>query len=153
MHAANNPKVNAISSIAYALVGGESAFYALEADRRQVNRDIARRLYEAGLTVGSAEANNKRVVEGFVYIVTNPAFPGWIKIGCAMNMPSRIEAFNTGDPQRAYHVEYKVYNSHRERAERVVFTRLQHYRGKGEWFNCSIGYAKAALQEVAEAPA
>ena len=95
MHAANNPKVNAISSIAYALVGGESAFYALEADRRQVNRDIARRLYEAGLTVGSAEANNKRVVEGFVYIVTNPAFPGWIKIGCAMNMPSRIEAFNT----------------------------------------------------------
>ena len=39
---------------------------------------------------------------GFVYILNNPAWPEWVKIGCAKNIFSRLHNFQTSSPFRDY---------------------------------------------------
>lgn len=148
-----NAEINAVSRIAYDLVGGSDAFYALPKETRLHHRETAKRLYSVGLTAARAEVLGDLVKEGFVYIITNPSFPGYIKIGCAMNIDKRVDGFNTGDPHRAYRVEHRIFSSHREKAEQYCHARLAPFRGHGEWFRCSIAQARCILNVVAEAAA
>ena len=34
---------------------------------------------------------------GYLYIVTNDAFPGFVKVGCTENLNSRLRAYQTSD--------------------------------------------------------
>ncbi len=93
-----------------------------------------------------------KVKEGYVYMVTNPAFPGWIKVGTAVNTRDRLSGFQTSDPHREYKMVFTVKVANRFPAEAAAhrrLARLSHGR-KGEWFKTSRVLAKHVLRTLSE---
>ena len=141
---------NKVRQIKESIAGGRRAYYALpKADQARVH-NAAWVLFEAGITAGNAEAKADVVHEGFVYIISNPAWPNHVKIGCAMNPERRLEGFNTGAPLRDYKIEHTVFSSNRLKAEAYCHSKLDRWRAQGEWFRVSPGFARLVLRGIEE---
>jgi len=95
---------------------------------------------------------------GRVYVVTNPAWPEWLKVGFCEGSPEfsknslrrRLIQFNVGDPLKGYRVEADSYAACAVTAERYAHTLLEieHLRGGGEWFRCSVEIAQQIVERV-----
>lgn len=90
------------------------------------------------------------VAEGFVYIVTNPAWPGWVKIGSAIDPVDRARSYNTGSPYRDYELQAYAYSGNRRELEDVIHKEADHVRGRGEWFDMSVEEAIELIDIHAE---
>ena len=143
-----NDRVNGVSQIAYALAGGKGAFYRLPKDTRLATRRHAMHLYDAGADFVTA-VQRTDVSDGFVYIISHPAWPDFLKLGCAINPESRLRDYQTYCPNRAFHLEHAVYTSDRRAAEAEVHARFAPWRASGEWFRVSLEEARDALNAVA----
>ena len=88
--------------------------------------------------IGELEGRSR---EGFVYIISNPVWPGLVKIGHAFDTQDRLASFNTGDPHRAYVLEFSRYFEDRIAAEAGMHALLHDCRGQGEWFQISADEA------------
>jgi hypothetical protein len=120
----------------------------LEADRQSI-RAHATRLHESGAAVARvALAEEDKTPDGFVYVLINPAWPDCVKIGSAVDVQSRLDQFQTGSPLRDYEMVYSVYTHDRLKAERACHAALAHARLEGEWFSCSVEWAKVVLNNV-----
>ncbi|MAI39638.1 MAG: hypothetical protein CL599_19225 [Alteromonas sp.] len=85
--------------------------------------------------------------DGYVYIVTNPAWPEWVKIGSAMDADSRCRGYQTSSPFRDYIVVYRVYTKDRLAAEHNAFEHAEKLTDRhNEWFRMSVGQAKECIQ-------
>ena len=109
-------------------------------------------LHKAGSYKGFTDAafssldNYAESAAGQVYIIYNPSFPSWCKIGMAIDAEDRLKQYQTGSPYRDYRL-YKVYNTdNRRESERVSHLILaeQHER-RGEWFVCPTNVAANLL--------
>ena len=47
-----------------------------------------------------------KISHGEVYIITNPAWEGWIKIGMAVESKDRLKGYQTSSPLRDYKLRY-----------------------------------------------
>ena len=89
-------------------------------------------------------ANSQADRPGFVYVVSNPVWPGWVKIGCAEKPTNRLGGYQTGDPYRRYRLETAVYFPKQLEAERLVHRALRNIAEvtddphAGEWFKISV---------------
>ena len=83
--------------------------------------------------------------EGEVYVITNPAWPDWVKVGKAVSTEDRLNGYQTSSPYRDYQVvtTIKVHNRHEEerRMHRMVGERAKHRIG--EWFKIELDVVKA----------
>lgn len=87
--------------------------------------------------------------EGFIYVVTNPAWPGHVKIGRALDPEDRRGQFNTSDPHRAFKLEGYIYTTRRHVAEKAIHEALAQHRVQGtEWFTCSVGLALNVVRDL-----
>ncbi len=87
------------------------------------------------------ELDNKNV-SGEIYIITNDAFKGWVKVGMSINAKDRLNSYQTGDPNRSYQLYSKYFTEDRHDTERQVHTILDKmFDRQNEWF-------KADAQEV-----
>ena len=87
------------------------------------------------------------IKEGYVYAITNPAWPEWVKIGMAIDADDRCNGYQTSSAFRDYTLEHMVITKDRRKAEAQA-----HYEaGKlassknGEWFKLSVEEAKNIL--------
>lgn len=149
-NARKNPRHNAISKIAYRMVGGSKEFYARDKDERLGLRALAAELYDAGCDYVSAVENLPRRPDGHVYVITNPAWPEHVKIGCALNPESRLRNYQTGTPHRDYHLEHFEYFDDRTSAEKELIRRLGVSKAEGEWHRINPGAAVMALRALAD---
>jgi hypothetical protein len=101
---------------------------------------------------------------GYVYVVQNPAWEGWVKVGLVRwrkesrsapgetdpVMSSRISNLNISDPFKAFETVCRVYASCATTAERYAHELIEiHYeRGSGEWFRCPTGVARRLVEEA-----
>ena len=106
-------------------------------------------LYKAGRYKGfedaafSSLANYDTSLEGQVYIITNPAWEGWIKVGMAIDTQDRANQYQTSSPYRDYVVEHTVATTDRRRLESLAHTLLGNAREqRNEWFKCDVETAK-----------
>ena len=78
--------------------------------------------------------------EGFVYGITNSAFPGWVKVGKAYDADARLQNYQTGDPHRGYQMPIKQKVADRNTAEKQAHSKLKAITNywNGEWFHLSI---------------
>ena len=53
-----------------------------------------------------SQRSKRTPLKGYIYIITNPAWPDYVKIGSAKNIGRRIDSYNTGSPLRDYQVYY-----------------------------------------------
>ena len=47
--------------------------------------------------------------KGYIYIITNKAWPEYVKIGRTHNTKNRLKSYQTSSPFRDYEIYYEVY--------------------------------------------
>jgi len=89
--------------------------------------------------------------EGQVYIITNPNFPEWVKVGMAVDSEDRLNGYQTSSPFRDYELFTCWSVTDRRSAESEAHSLLDKtYERRGEWFNCTPEQAQAALADLME---
>ena len=86
---------------------------------------------------------------GYVYAMTNRAWPRYVKVGSANDLHKRLAQFNTGSPCRDYEIRHWVFADDRRAAETRVHEMLKEFRADGEWFHTPLPEAVECLEEVA----
>lgn len=80
-------------------------------------------------------AKHSSTSPGYVYGVTHPKFPGFVKIGRANSPRARLQKYNTGCPHRAYELAFSLFVLDQFRSEQIAHKRLAGARLPGtEWF-------------------
>jgi len=100
----------------------------------------------------SSLRNYKHTKSGYVYVITNPAWKGWIKIGMAIDSNDRCNSFQTSSPFRDYVLEYRKDFKDRKLSELKAHSacRKQAIETNGEWFKLSIEQAKKIIENIDE---
>ena len=99
-------------------------------------------LYKAGRYKSYEEAafgslqNYDKCKKGEVYIVKNPAWNDWYKIGKAVDAKDRCKGYQTGSPYRDYKLIYSFNTDDRNRAEMEAHKKAEKIclERRGEWF-------------------
>ena len=88
--------------------------------------------------------------EGEVYIITNPAWKGWIKIGMAIDSEDRCKGYQTSSPLRDFKLKFKKYFDDRRTAEQTAHTLCakKAEKRKGEWFKLDLKTAKDIINNM-----
>ena len=95
----------------------------------------------------SSLINYERTTEGQVYIITNSAWPEWVKIGMAIDAEDRLNGYQTSSPFRNYRLMYSVSTDDRRKAEAAAHKAAEKIaERRGEWFRMSVGQAKECIQ-------
>ena len=120
------------------------AVKARDARRMWVNgKEVSKShpLYKPGRYKGFTDAafsslqNYETAKQGQVYIIVNPAFPGWCKVGMAVDAEDRLKNYQTSSPYRDYELIKAYDTDDRREAEKVAHELLaQSYEQRGEWF-------------------
>jgi len=110
--------------------------------------DDAQSMLESGTTAEKAKQSTDP--RGFVYVITNPIYPGYVKIGKAFDVENRLNGYQTYDPFRRYSLEGSKYFDVRAKAEDDLKVLLSGYKGdaQGEWFRVSVETAVEKLQSM-----
>lgn len=89
------------------------------------------------------------IKEGYVYVITNPAWPEWVKIGMAIDADDRCNGYQTSSPFRDYVLEHMIVTKDRRKAEaQAHFAAGKLASSKnGEWFKLSVEEAKKILDD------
>ena len=90
------------------------------------------------------------IKEGYVYAITNPAWPEWVKIGMAVDAADRCNGYQTSSPFRDYKIEHVVVTNNRRAAEAEAHKSAAKIAKevRGEWFKLDIELAKNILNNL-----
>tara|TARA_R100000951_G_scaffold115807_1_gene125159 strand:+ start:105 stop:740 length:636 start_codon:yes stop_codon:yes gene_type:complete len=101
-----------------------------------------------GLLEVSNVGTNKK--QGYVYVLVNPHFENWVKIGMAEDVDKRLSQFNTAYPKRDGQMVYTVKVSNMRKAEKKAHTIAGKLakRTEKEWFTLTVGQATDILNRV-----
>ena len=99
----------------------------------------------------SSLQNYENSKQGQVYVIRNPAFPSWCKVGMAVDAQDRLKQYQTSSPYRDYEL-VKAYNTeNRREAEAQAHALLEkNYERRGEWFVCDASLAVDKLDKLLE---
>lgn len=88
----------------------------------------------------------KDIKEGYVYVMTNDAWPDWVKIGQAVDVKDREKGYQTGSPFRDYTMRHWVRVTDMSKMENKAHLQAKSIGEKrNEWFNISLNQAKEIL--------
>lgn len=141
---------NRIRGIQEEMVGGRATLYALSPEVRSWYRELSTKLYDAGTTAGKAEEFMKKSTEGFVYVISHPNFPSYVKIGRACDPIARLANYQTGCPMRAYKLEGATFFTNCHHTERKAHDVLDSCRMNGEWFCITAEEALKTINQLGE---
>lgn len=87
---------------------------------------------------------------GDIYIISNPSWKGWIKVGMAIDAKDRCNQYQTSSPFRDYKLRYKKYFDNKRSAEQQAHKKIKNIckDNNGEWFKVSISEAKEIIQSI-----
>lgn len=111
--------------------------------------DEIRQLHQEELRGKSNEQVGLR--EGFVYVIRNPAWPGALKIGSAIDYASRLNNYQTCDPHRSYELVFVELFDDRRVAENAVHHLLVEHHIGGEWFDVDEDHVITVIGNVKNA--
>lgn len=95
----------------------------------------------------SSLANYETAKEGQVYIIVNPSFPSWCKIGMAVDAEDRLKQYQTSSPYRDYKLIATYDASDRRKAEKFAHDLLaKSHERRGEWFCIQHPVAASILE-------
>ena len=99
----------------------------------------------------SSLAKYETSVEGQVYIITNPNFDGWVKVGMAIDSQDRLNGYQTSSPFRDYQLHSFWDVANRRGAETAAHAKLEKtYERRGEWFKCTPEQATEVVSNITE---
>ena len=73
---------------------------------------------------------------GYLYIISNRSWPGWIKIGTTKNLKTRLQTYQTGSPFRDYEILYSIKHPDYLKAEKNIKIQMAYFAKqiKNEFF-------------------
>ena len=88
--------------------------------------------------------------DGFVYLIENEAFPGWMKGGMTTDLKSRLDAYNQYDPLKRYRVVASKEVVSRRKAETWILheMRMKSDLVNGEWFRIKKDVAQQLFENI-----
>ena len=91
-----------------------------------------------------------KISHGEVYIITNPAWKGWLKIGMAIEAEDRLKGYQTSSPLRDFKLKFKKYFDNRRIAEQQAHALCakKALKRKGEWFKVDFKIAKDIINNM-----
>ena len=105
---------DAIRSKAQIMAGSQKIYRQLTTDAKEELRTIGRKILMSSdddnplkQYLDSKSDNNP----GFVYLITNKAWPEWVKVGRTANPRVRLRNYQTSSPLRDYEVILKAESS------------------------------------------
>ena len=92
----------------------------------------------------------EKSTEGHVYIISNPCWDGWVKVGMAVDAEDRCNQYQTSSPFRDYKLCYTKYFEDRRSAEQRAHKKLKKIstKHKGEWFKVSTKEATKLIEAI-----
>lgn len=92
------------------------------------------------------------IKEGYVYIISNPAWLGWVKIGMAIDAEDRCNGYQTSSPHRDYELKYTIETDDRRALEEAAHREASKLasESKGEWFKLDVETAIEILNKLKE---
>jgi predicted GIY-YIG superfamily endonuclease len=88
---------------------------------------------------------------GYLYIISNKAFPGFVKVGITENIENRLRSYQTSDPKRGYKIEFYIKHPNCREAEKRIKKMMKYFSTdiiqKGEWYKCNLQVAIDRLTE------
>jgi hypothetical protein len=99
-----------------------------------------------------SQSSINQIQEGYVYVITNKAWPDWVKIGMAIDAEDRLNGYQTSSPHRDYVLEHSVYSNDRRKSEQQAHTRATKIalETNGEWFKLTVEQAIEVLNNLDE---
>lgn len=123
---------------------------AMYVDGKRISKNHP--LYKPGRYKGFTDAafsslqNYQEAKQGQVYVIRNPAFPSWCKVGMAVDAEDRLKQYQTASPYRDYVLVAAWDVEDRREAEKQAHALLeQHYDRRGEWF---VAYSDMAAERL-----
>ena len=88
---------------------------------------------------------------GWVYIVTNKAIPGLVKVGYTTrsDLKLRLQEFNQAGLPYPYEEAYALWVEEPRLIEQRTHQALAAHRENKEWFRCSVERAKETIKKIA----
>jgi hypothetical protein len=87
--------------------------------------------------------------EGQVYVIVNPNFPEWVKVGMAVDAADRLNGYQTSSPFRDFVLNYSWDVNDRRSAESEAHSELQKvYERRSEWFKCTPEQAQEVVSGI-----
>ena len=90
--------------------------------------------------------------EGFLYVIANPAWEEWVKIGMAVNAEDRLKSYQTSSPFRDYELIIAMPVKDRRLAEAEAHKKAEEIARErnGEWFHMPIIEAISLVENFKE---
>lgn len=89
---------------------------------------------------------DSKVISGEIYLIINPAFSGWVKVGMSINAVDRLHSYQTSDPFRSYSIYASFKTDDRHKTEKRLHKLLEKtFEKRNEWFK---GDAESIKQVV-----
>ena len=87
---------------------------------------------------------------GHVYVISNPAWEGWYKVGMAVDASDRCSSYQTSSPFRDYMIEYIEYFDDRRKAEKTIHSKLRKNKIEhvNEWFKSDLNIIKNTIKNI-----
>ena len=103
----------------------------------RIQREGPKPSYLAQLIKLQGASGFNKVLEGYVYIISNPAWRNWYKVGSSLDAKNRRNTYQTSSPLRDYKLKYCKIFSDRRAAESKIHIALEALglERSGEWFN------------------
>jgi len=88
----------------------------------------------------SSLQNYSSTKAGYVYVITNAAWPAWVKVGMAVDADDRLSSYQTSSPFRDYELQYSVYCKDRRKLESKAHKAVGSIASdrNNEWFKASV---------------
>lgn len=88
----------------------------------------------------SSLQNYNTTKAGYVYVITNAAWPEWVKVGMAIDADDRLNSYQTSSPFRDYELQYSVHCKDRRKLEGKAHKAVEAIASdrNNEWFKVSV---------------
>jgi len=109
------------------------------------------KLKRLALTIGQVVYGKyDKVKRGHIYVVSNPAWKGWYKVGMAVDASDRCSSYQTSSPFRDYMIEYTEYFDDRREAEKTIHSKLKKNKIEhvNEWFKADLNIIKNTIKNI-----
>lgn len=90
------------------------------------------------------------VCDGFIYLIENDAYPGWIKCGMTTELKSRLDAYNGYDPLKRFRiiVSSEVVNRRKAESHLLNDLKMKCSLQTGEWFKIDKEIALEIFERI-----
>ena len=81
------------------------------------------------------DRNEDDRLKKYVYVISHPKFEGYYKVGIAKDYKTRLNSYQTSDPDRAYKMEYFYLTPHFRETEKYIHNLFDN---KFEWIKANL---------------